>query len=62
MYEVCILQVSMYGHFTHWLLTAIVVNAYFVLVINVTTTLLLLLLQTKAHIHTTQVNAPCTCR
>lgn len=37
-----------------------VIYAYFA--ICVTSTLLLLLLQTKAHIHTTQVKAPCTRR
>lgn len=35
--------------------TAVVISAYFVSVVHVTSTLLLLLLQTKALIHTTQV-------
>lgn len=37
-------------------------HPYFVSAIHVTSTLLLLLLQTKAHIHTTQVKDPCSCR
>lgn len=41
---------------------AAIFYADFVFVICVTSTLLLLLLQTKAHIHTTQVKAPCTRR
>lgn len=36
------------------------VNAYFVSLIHITSTVLLLLLQAKAHTHTTQVKAPFT--